>query len=583
MNARRGGAVVVVCLVAVSATASCYSWRGSRGGGQTEAQAQPAQASGVGLIAGYRVEKVTGGLTFPTGVAFDSKGVPHVLEGGYSYGEQFTRPRLLRVEGEGQLREVAAGGDRDGPWNGVDHEAGAFYIVEGGTLKGGRVLRVEPGESAGEQKPRALVSGLPSRGDHHTNGPVVREGWVYFSQGTATNAGVVGEDNAAFGWLSRAPQVRDVPCKDVTLAGVNFESKNPLQGGKASTGAYLPFGTPSKPGQVVRGQNLCSGAILRVRTTGGEPELVAWGLRNPFGLTFDGEGQLYATDNGYDVRGSRGVFGAPDLLWRVMPGSWYGWPDYVGDRPIDDPFFQAPDRPTPQRVLQQAPGVPPRPVARLPVHSSSNGLDVSRSEGFGFVGQLFIAQFGDQAPAVGKVWAPVGFKVVKVDPRTGDVTDFAANQGKQKGPASRLERGGLERPVSVRFSPDGRELYVVDFGVLRMDEAGKSHGQPGTGALWKITRQPGGAPAGSMLAGPVVPEAEHRQGRRLFMESCNHCHPGGDAGLGPALNNKPAPAAAIKLQVRKGLGAMPGFSEQLLPDTALDQLADYVVALRKAD
>ena len=40
-----------------------------------------------------------------------------------------------------------------------------------------------------------------------------------------------------------------MPCKDVTLAGVNFESGNPLQDGggrgKASTGAYIPFGTPS--------------------------------------------------------------------------------------------------------------------------------------------------------------------------------------------------------------------------------------------------------------------------------------------------------------------------------------------------
>jgi glucose/arabinose dehydrogenase len=346
----------------------------------------------------------------------------------------------------------------------------------------------------------------------------------------------------------------------------------------------MPFGTASRPGQVVKGQARCTGAILRVRTSGGEPELVAWGMRNPFGLSFDRDGQLYVTDNGYDVRGSRGVFGAPDLLWRVSTGGWYGWPDFVGGRPVDDEFFQPPDRPRPQRMLQQAPGVPPKPVARLAVHSSSNGLDVSRSEAFGFVGQLFVAQFGDQAPAVGKVWAPVGFKVIAVDPRSGEISDFAMNQGKDSGPASRLGRPGLERPVAVRFSPDGRALYVVDFGVLRMDESGKSHAQPATGTLWKITRSSThGGRLGPLLAGPLVPSDQHREGRWLFLQHCNFCHPGGKAGLAPALNNKPAPGVAVKLQVRQGLGAMPSFPERMLSDRELDQLVDYVVALRKAD
>jgi glucose/arabinose dehydrogenase len=577
----------VVAALAVGAAGgwSCFSLRGSRGGGQTEAPARTAEPSGVALLDGYQIERAASGLTFPTGVAFDARETPFVLEAGYVYGEQFRRPRLLEVAAGG-VREVVAGSEGDGPWNGVDHADGAFFVAEGGTLRGGRVLRLAPASAdrSGALKTTVLVDGLPSRGDHHTNGPVVRDGWVYFGQGTATNAAVVGEDNASFGWLKRAPQFHDVPCKDVTLAGVNFESSNPLGGGKASTGAYLPFGTASRPGQVIKGQNRCTGAILRVRTSGGEPELVAWGMRNPYGLAFDREGQLYATDNGYDVRGSRGVFGAPDLLWRVTPGGWHGWPDFVGDRAVDDDFFQPPDRPRPQRVLQAAPGVPPKPVAKLAVHSSSDGIDVSRSEAFGFVGQLFIAQFGDQAPAVGKVWAPVGFKVIAVDPRNGEITDFAVNAGDGQGPASRLGHGGLERPVAVRFSPDGRSLYVVDFGVLRMDDTGKSHAQPGTGVLWKITRTaPHGGRAGPLLAGPLVPLDQHRQGRRLFLENCNFCHPAGHAGLAPALNNKPAPKTAIRLQVRQGLGAMPSFSEQQLSDQQLDQLVDYVVALRKAD
>ena len=39
-----------------------------------------------------------------------------------------------------------------------------------------------------------------------------------------------------------------------------------------------------------------------------------------------------------------------------------------------------------------------------------------------------------------------------------------------RGPASKIKSNGLERPVSVRFNPAGDALYVVDFGVLLMDE-----------------------------------------------------------------------------------------------------------------
>jgi hypothetical protein len=118
---------------------------------------------------------------------------------------------------------------------------------------------------------------------------------------------------------------------------------------------------------------------------------------------------------------------------------------------------------------------------------SSNGIDFSRSEDFGFVGDAFVAQLGDQAPVVGKVLGPVGFKVVRVNVKTGVIRDFAVNFGKENGPASKLESGGLERPLSVRFDKAGRSLYVVDFGVMTMTEKGPEPKQ-GTGVLWRITR-----------------------------------------------------------------------------------------------
>jgi len=69
------------------------------------------------------------------------------------------------------------------------------------------------------------------------------------------------------------------------------------------------------------------------------------------------------------------------------------------------------------------------------------------------------------------------------------------------------------------------------------------------------------------------------QGERLFLRFCFQCHPGGAAGLGPALNNKPLPKAAIETQIRKGVGAMPAF-EDLLSETDIDAIAAYVQEMR---
>ena len=430
---------------------------------------------------GYRIEAVATGLTFPTGVTFDGAGRPHVVESGYSYGEVWTTPRLLRVEPSGQTRVVATGG-RNGPWNGVTWRGGAFYVAEGGVLEGGRILKITPdgGKSV-------LVSGLPSMGDHHTNGPVAGpDGWIYFGQGTATNAAVVGPDNAKFGWLKRHPQFHDIPARDVVLTGQNFESKDE-RGQRVLTGAYLPYGTPSQPGQVIRGQVPASGAIMRVSPEGGRPQLVAWGFRNPFGLAFSPAGELYVTDNGYDDRGSRPVFGNGDFLWKVQRGGWHGWPDFSGDMPLAQNHFSVPGKARPKFVLAQHPQTPPKPAAILGVHSSADGFDFSRSAAFGHRGEAFVALFGDQAPGVGKVMHPVGFKVVRVNVRTGEVEDFAVNKGRINAPASALRSGGIERPLAARFDPSGRALYVVDFGVLLMDGKG-AHPKQGTGVLWRITK-----------------------------------------------------------------------------------------------
>lgn len=464
----------------------CYSMRASSGGGQVSfTPPRLVKPTDVALPPGYRIEVVASGLTFPTGVAFDSAGVPHVVEAGYSYGEDFTVPRLLRIEQDGRALEVARG-ENNGPWTGVAFARGNFYVAEGGQIQGGRILRVGT-----DGRITRLIENLPGKGDHHTNGPVVGpDGRLYFSQGTATNSAIVGPDNAQFGWLKRFPRFHDIACKDLVLEGVNYTSAHALSAGagQVSTGAFSPYGVPTTPGQVVKGALPCSGAIMRMGLDGSGLELVAWGLRNPFGLAFAPDGVLYATENGFDQRGSRPVWGAGDVLWRVTPGTWYGWPDYSAGEPVDEADqFRPPGQSPPKRLLRTPPGKPPKPAAILGVHASADGFDFSRSPAFGHVGQAFIAEFGDQAPVVGKSLHPVGFRIVRVDPRNGHIEEFASNKGPQNAPASRLGTAGLERPVAARFDPDGRALYVVDFGVMLMSDRG-AQPQRNTGVLWKITR-----------------------------------------------------------------------------------------------
>jgi len=465
------------CLIA-----GCYAILPSDGGGQTTfTPPRVLNAADIALPPGFAIALSAQGFTFPSGVLTDEAGMVYVLEAGYAYGEEFTTPRLLRVEADG-AHTVIASGDNP-PWNGMTLHDGVFFVAEGGDP--GAILRITL-----EGEVTKLVENLPSLGDHHTNKPLVGpDGYLYWVQGTATNSGVVGEDSFNFGWLARHPDFHEIPCEDIVLTGQNFSTPNVIAGTSevVETGAFLPFGTPSTPGQVIPGALPCTAAILRIPLEGGEMELVAWGFRNPFGLAFDDNGVLYASDNGYDNRGSRPIFGSADFLWRVTPGTWYGFPDFVGGKPVTDPHFGQGGVPQPSFVLAEHPNEPPQPIARLGVHSSSNGMAFSRSAAFGHEGALFIAQFGDMAPGVGKVLNPVGFKVVRVDVDTGVVDDFAVNRGERNAPATKLGHGGLERPVDVAFTHDGAALYIMDFGVMTVTED-RPFPMEGTGVLWRVTR-----------------------------------------------------------------------------------------------
>ena len=92
----------------------------------------------------------------------------------------------------------------------------------------------------------------------------------------------------------------------------------------------------------------------------------------------------------------------------------------------------------------------------------------------------------------------------------------------------------------------------------------------------------GTARRGVPIAGPIAHSDAGMNGKILFMHNCNQCHPGGDAAVGPAINNKWIPHPVMKLQIRKGvLGSMPAFSDSQLTDQDVDDILVYLDELRK--
>src|SRR4051812_5743257 len=106
-------------IAALVTLSSCYVMRPSSGAGQTATPAnRQLSPEAIRLPAGYQIELIASGLTFPVSAAVDDNGRLYVVESGYSYGEDFTEPRLLRIESDGRAVPIATG-DKGGPWTGV--------------------------------------------------------------------------------------------------------------------------------------------------------------------------------------------------------------------------------------------------------------------------------------------------------------------------------------------------------------------------------------------------------------------------------------------------------------------------------
>lgn len=72
-------------------------------------------------------------------------------------------------------------------------------------------------------------------------------------------------------------------------------------------------------------------------------------------------------------------------------------------------------------------------------------------------------------------------------------------------------------------------------------------------------------------------------GEQIFIRTCNTCHPGGSAGMGPSLENlaKDFPTdAKLKAFLRHGKGIMPPQPKEVLNDKEMDNLIGYLRALK---
>jgi hypothetical protein len=514
----------------------------------------PGNGQDIKVPAGYRVSVFASGLNFPTGIAFRATGEDgfevYVLESGHGLPAgnncndeavfQQTFPgrfnpftpdirvfssggRLLRTLGKPIDATTATGGTNvlqpHGPAIDIAFENG----LQGGRLFGtdsnqathahngqnnsSRIVTIDP--QSGKVTP--FISNLPT-GDHPTEQLAFNGGWIYWSQGSTTNSGVVGRDNGG------GANQQDIPCQDIVLSRNVFDS-----GGGVMTSGYSPFGV-AQPGATVKAftgaayPGVCDGAILRARLDASDPSSTiqpySWGYRNGYAIRFAPQnhllkGALLVGEDGPDERGARPSNGAPDAMQIARQNDdgtpdYHGWPDRYGflatSQHVFDPVggpsddlcvFDATNSPshcTPASLAQiLSEDVPIRDVLDHPPQAITSPLFLEAADssftGIDFVPDSFSSAAAQRGAVLYILEGDLGFsaansgsnevghevKVVNfLDSEDGvvslSISRFAKNNTGDQ--AFITGAHGLNRPTGLRFGPDGC-AWVVDWGVVR--------------------------------------------------------------------------------------------------------------------
>jgi hypothetical protein len=534
----------------------------------------PTLPPSITLPPGFRASVFASGLNMPTGIAFlgnassfqvfvleSGHGIPSVCNdetlwpgGEFDINNPFTPDILVfnqngtKIRGPlGKPTSTGGGFQPSGP--AVDiafvngSSGGMLFATDSnqsthqhnGNNNSSRIVTVNP--MTGQVTP--FITNLPT-GDHPSEQLAFKGGWIYWSQGSTTNSGVVGLDNGS------GQNQSDIPCQDITLSQNVFSS-----GGGQFTSGYSPFNTQN-PGGTIKAffnsftgqirQGVCDGAVLRAplnNPTAIEP--FSWGYRNGYAIRFPPDdhplaGGILVGMDGADERGARPSNNAPDELHlgRQNPdGSpdYHGWPDRSGGLPTSQAVYNpvggssddvcpAPfDQATCLANLLAAGAIPIADVLAGPPQQitgplANEGADSSFT-GIDFVPDAFVidpvrpgaalysleGDFGfsapnatSPAPEIGHEVKLINFNQVPGSPLAVRIQNFARNM---TGDQAFLvdNTNGFNRPTNIRFGPDGC-AYVVDYGAVR-DNGSDTHFVgppangplvqiPGTGVIWKI-------------------------------------------------------------------------------------------------
>ncbi len=465
---------------------------------------------------GFDLKPYVVNLDSPTGFCFDEDGNMIVAEGGIDGRE----PRILLIRPTGGILYIYPRGTRIpvfkpgfhiyGPVGGIVAYHGRIYVSHRDEHDMGVITAFD---YHGNHK--TVVAGLPAQGDFSVTDLAISpiDSRLYFGVGSATNSGVVGLDNWDEGWVRRHPLACDRPWQTLNLLGFRFDVPNPqasiFSPSSLVTVPFEPFGVSDIiqiPGVDFPVQKP-SGVIMSDSLDGGDLKVEAWGLRDPVGLALDEYDSIYVTDQGMELRGTRPIDNDPDALFQLnaLRGVWLGWPDYSRSlEPVSLAKYQPPKwmviptgYPNVRAVIDHETSklaTPDKDLVRAVFPWQSGASKMAFFPKFGpfhnprYEGGVLVALWGDRAPfstSDRPMSTPLpGYRIVRVDldNRIGEIENFIYNTRGGPASASADSSGGVERPIDVKFGPDGN-LYILDFGRATMKH-GHLQTESGTGKIF---------------------------------------------------------------------------------------------------
>lgn len=217
------------------------------------------------------------------------------------------------------------------------------------------------------------IKGIPNIGDYNKVLLKLRGEYLFIAIGSATNSGVVGEDNL---WKKNYPTEHDYSPNSITLKGHNFGERN--------TGAFAEYGKSNLAGHIIEKNEIGNSTVVIYNINTKAYETFAWGIRNIMGMDFSSEGKMVATVGGMEDRGLRPVSNDSDYIYEIQKGVWHGFPDFSGGDPVTSlRFLDKENKPT-EFILEKHPSqTPPGPLYQYNKVSALGTIAVDSQGKFG--------------------------------------------------------------------------------------------------------------------------------------------------------------------------------------------------------